>query len=295
MIDSRVSVLIPSRNEQFLQKTIDGVFKKAKGDIEVVVYLDGYWTDPVLKHDPRLVVVHKSKVCGMRSGINSAAAVAKGEYLLKLDGHCLLDEGFDMKLKADCEDDWVVVPTRKRLDAENWCIQETKKPDINYMYLSYPDDPKDWGGPGLHGRLWREKNINPELKKVLIDETMSFQGSCWFLKRDYFYYLELMDEENYGPFWKEAQEIGLKAFLSGGRVMRNKNTWYAHLHKGKRYGRGYHLPKYITINATSYVNEWLNKKVWHKQKHDFAWLIDKFSPVPTWKPNWKEDEIWKTL
>jgi len=27
---------------------------------------------------------------------------------------------------------------------------------------------------------------------------------------------------------------------------------------------------------------------WKERVHDLEWLIDRFSPVPTWTPHWKE-------
>lgn len=276
-----VSVVIPARNEKFLQQTIDSLLDNARGEVEVIVVLDGYWPSPKLKDDPRLRIIHRGSSFGMRSAINSAVAIARGEYIMKIDAHCMLDEGYDVKLVADCEDDWVVVPRRKRLDADNWCIQDVGKPDIDYEYLSYPDNPADFGGPGLNGRIWRERTSDRIDK--LIDENMSFQGSCWFMKRSYFYELELMDEENYGTFWNEAQEIGLKAWLSGGKVMTNKKTWYAHLHKGKTHGRGYRLDgSQLTKGATFTKNWFFMGKAWDKQKYPLTWLIERFWPIPTW-------------
>jgi len=118
---------------------------------------------------------------------------------------------------------------------------------------------------------------------VLIDENLSFQGSGWFMKKEYFNFLELMDQEGYGKFWNEAQEIGLKAWLSGGRVLVNKSTWYAHLHKGKKYGRGYRMEEGWLQQGRKKTNEWLIfGKAWHKQTLPLEWLIEKFKPVPTW-------------
>jgi len=284
-----ISVLIPSRNEQFLAPTIKSLFEKAAGDIEVVVHLDGYWPDPPLEDDKRLVLVHSGKSVGMRAGINKVAAVARGKYIMKLDGHCLLDEGFDEKLAAECDDDWVVIPRRKRLDAENWCIQESRKPDIDACYLGFPDDAKGWGGAGMNGKPWNARMR--EREDVLLDDEMTFQGSCWFLHKKYFEYLELMDEECYGSFGKEPQELGLKSWLSGGQVKRNKRTWYAHLRKGKQYGRGYRLDTADFYKATRYTNRWCLNQAWHKQTRPFKWLIDHFAPVPEWdkKAKWNDD------
>ena len=278
-----VSIVIPSRNERFLQNTINDLLKNAEGEIEIITILDGYWPDPPITNDKRVILLHRGTSRGMRNGINSAVAIAKGEYILKIDAHCMVDRGYDTKLSNNCEKNWVVVPRRKRLDAENWCIQDVGKPDIDYMYLSYFDDPADFGGKGLNGKVWDEKNRDAELKKIEIDDLMSSQGSCWFMRKDYFYELDLMDEANYGTFWNEFQEIGLKCWLSGGRVIINKKTWYAHLHKGRTYGRGYHLDSNQLTKGATFTKNWLTfKKAWDKQTLPLSWLIEKFMPMPTW-------------
>lgn len=58
---AKVSILIPSRNERFLPQTVDDIFAKAAGDIEVVAVLDGYWPDPILKDRPNLILVHRGQ------------------------------------------------------------------------------------------------------------------------------------------------------------------------------------------------------------------------------------------
>ena len=274
-----ISVLIPSRNEPFLLQTVSDLLLKSRGEIEIIVVLDGYWTEPV--DDPRVHYIHRGEALGMRAAINAAAALAKGEFLMKLDAHCMVDEGFDVKLAANCERNWVVIPRRKRLDAENWCVQDVGKPDVDYEYLSFPDNPADFGGPGLNGRIWTERVL--ERQDLMIDENLSFQGSCWFMRRDYFYELELMDDANWGPFWAEAQEIGFKAWLSGGKVVTNKNTWYAHLHKGKKHGRGYSMSgSWLTQGRNQAMRAFAGEMIWHKQQKPLSWLIEQFMPMPGW-------------
>lgn len=275
-----VSIVIPARNEQFLPQTTDDIFTKATGEIEVIVVLDGYWPDPILQDRPNLILIHRGEAQGMRPAINSAVAIAKGKYILKTDAHCMFGPGFDRILQENCQDGWVCVPRRYSLDAENW--QRLDKPPIDYMYLSYPDDPDDFGGPGLNGKVWSQKNRDKRLADKPIDDLMSAQGSCWFMARDYFYRLELMDAASYGHFWNEFQEIGLKCWLSGGRVIRNKNTWYAHLHKGRQYGRGYFLSKDSLRQGAAHTRKWMTGQAWHKQTKPLSWLIEKFWPVPTW-------------
>jgi glycosyltransferase involved in cell wall biosynthesis len=294
IVSGRVSVLIPSRNEIFLSKTIQDILQKAKGDIEIIAVLDGYWpteikrefwTTPPIIEDPRVRYLQRSESQGMRSGINSAAAIATGEFLIKSDAHCMYAEGFDEQLKKDIpyyknddnDDNWIVIPRRQRLDAEKWEIQELGKPPIDYEYLSSPADK------GVKGNKWDERTR--ARMDILIDENMSFQGSCWFMTRNhYLNRLGSMSEEGYGSFVREAQEIGLKTWLSGGRIYTNKNTWYAHLHKGPTYGRMYFIDKRAMQRGNEYCDDfWFNNR-WDKAKYDLAWLIKRFEPVPTWTP-----------
>ena len=273
-----VSIIIPARNEVFLQKTVSDLLTKAEGDIEVIVILDGYWPTPQLVEDDRLKIIHRGKPLGMRAAINAGAAVAKGKYLMKCDAHCMFAKGFDIVLKDDCEDNWVIVPRRYALDPEKWELIDNPKYPIDYMYLSND----------LHGVVWSEKNKDPLLKEKLIDETMSNQGSVWFMARDYFFELELMDEATYGIFWNEFQEIGLKCWLSGGKVMVNKKTWYAHWHKTSDFGRGYSLGKNEQPKALKAVDKWKTRG-WHKQTLPLSWLIERFWPVPSWTPELVEE------
>jgi hypothetical protein len=117
---AKVSILIPSRNEQFLPQTVDDIFAKAAGDIEVIAVLDGYWPDPILRDRPNLVLIHRGQAQGMRPAINSAARIAKGDFFMKCDAHCMFAKGFDETLKADCDGDWVVVPRRYSLDPRDF-------------------------------------------------------------------------------------------------------------------------------------------------------------------------------
>ncbi len=283
MTQALLTVVIPSRNEKYLQKTIKDLLDKAVEKIEIIAILDGYWP-PISEflRDSRITYIRFPVARGMRAAINAAYRVAKGEYIMKLDAHCMVLDGFDVALKADCEDNWVVVPRRYSLDVENWKIKV--KPPVDYMYLAHPDDPSVWGGKSLQGKEWRGKNINEKGGDII--DLMTAQGSCWFMKKEYFKYLELMDEVNYGEFSKEMQEIGLKCWLSGGRMVRNRKTWYAHWHKPKDHGRGYPLKSSEFKKGADYAIKWMNGKVWHKQEYDIRWLIDKFAPVPGW-PNHK--------
>lgn len=290
---AKLSVIIPSRDERFLTPTIDDIFAHAAGEIEVVAVLDSDkwpldWKSVTDRHS-NLVTIHNGKSIGMRGSINKGvgSAISRGaKFIMKCDGHCSFSEGFDEILKAECEPNWVVVPRRGRLDPEAWTATETHKPDIDYHYLSFPDDPNDFGGPGLNGKPWLERAT--ERKDILLDDEMSSQGSCWFMHASYFNELELMDEANWGTFWCEFQEIGLRCWLSGGKVMVNKDAKYLHLHKGRKYGRGYRLEESQLQKGRNRAMLWPWNEEWSKQTKPFEWLIDHFWPVPTWSENWRE-------
>jgi hypothetical protein len=280
---AKVSVLIPARNERFLGKTVADVLAKATGDIEVIAVLDGYWPDPPLPNDPRLIQCHLGIDHGMRDGIAAAAAIARGQYLLKLDAHCMVAPGFDETLQQDIEDNWIVVPRRYSLKPEEWEVDH-QRPTVDYHYLCFPY--RENHDVGLHGETWPERFRTR--KDIEIDDEMSSQGSCWFMSRRHWDWMGGMPWEGYGRFVQEFQQIGMKTWLGGGRCVVNKKCWYAHLHKGKTYGRGYYISKPEMIMGTAWSAWYWCYDQWPGRVHDLAWLIEKFWPVPTWPENWPE-------
>lgn len=264
-IHGMTSIVIPSRNEKYLQKTVQGLLKSTRGIFEILIVLDGYW--PKVEEivlDDRVHYIHIPEPKGMRNAINVSVSVARGEYILKTDAHCMFAYGYDETLKENMVDDFVVVPRRYRLDPEKWEIIQDHRPPIDYMVLDN----------SLKGQEDRAKNlITDTLPKI--DFLMTSQGSCWFMKHNYYNHLELLDEKTYGPFYKEMQEIGLKCWLSGGQMKVNKNTWYAHWHKTE--GRGYSLDKDADEMANKAMLGWkTDMTFWHKTKRPLVWLFKKF-------------------
>lgn len=267
-----VTIVIPSRNEPYLQKTIQDLILKAKGEIEIIAVLDGYWPQiHEFVNDPRVTYIHYSTPRGMRNAINSAVRIAKGKYILKCDAHVMFDTGYDVALQEFCENNWIVVPRRYALDPEKWERTNNPKYPVDYMYLS-----KDF-----HGVVWDEMNKDEAAKGLVWDELMSSQGSCWFMHKQYYKELDLMDEEHFGSFASEFQEVGLKCWLSGGKVIVNKKTWYAHWHKTET--RGYSLDRGEGQKAQAFVEFWMSGGFkFPFQKYDLKWLLGKFRPAPTW-------------
>jgi len=284
-----LSIAIPSRNEIFLKKTILDVLEKATGEIEIFPVLDGYdLPAEEFVDDPR---VHYLRIplgdgkCHKRQGINMMVDVCKGEYVMSLDAHCMMAKGFDVQLAKDHKSHWVQVPRRNRLDAENWCLQKQidGRPPIDYEYIMFRNLLSE--NEGIHGFKWDARTLLRQ--DILIDDILTFQGSCWFMTKDWFKARGFMDIK-YQGWGQEAEEISFETWKNGGEVKVNKNTWYAHLHKGPKYGRMYHMSQRDNRKSYEYSSDlWL-----HKNKDFFIGLLEKFMPLPSWPTNWKE-RIWK--
>jgi len=271
-----LSVIIPSRCELFLDKTIKDVLEKATGEIEIIPVLDGY--DCPRIEDPRVKYIHFEKGKGKRQGINEAVRQSKGNYVMSLDAHCMMAKGFDTQLTKDHKPNWVQVPRRHRLDAENWCLQPQgdKRPPIDYEYLMFPPN---FNPVCFHGFKWDARTL--ERWNILIDDTIEIQGSCWFMEKEWFNKMGFMDLK-YQGWGQEGEEVSFTTWTNGGEVKTNKNTWYAHLHKGQKYGRMYFLDKEMCKRSYEYSYErWRKDPKFHE-------LINKFMPLPKWPSNWRE-------
>jgi hypothetical protein len=186
---------------------------------------------------------------------------------MKLDAHCAVDKGFDVKLQKDCEPDWTVIPRMYNLDAETWLPKLHKRTD--YMYISME--------PGLvlrvqyyRGQLYWKMHH----RKALLDDTMTCMGCGWFMHLDRFWELGGMDE-NHGSWGQMGVEVACKAWLSGGSMKVNKRTWFAHWFRG-HIGFPYKLTYSDEQKAREYSRDlWLNNK-WERQTRKFDWLVEKF-------------------
>ena len=124
--------------------------------------------------------------------------------------------------------------------------------------------------------------------EILIDETMQFQGSCWFMTKEH--YRNIGGLEIYATkdeFILEPEELAFKTWLSGGRVMVNKKTWYAHYHKSTGH-RGYFIDKKpMKKQRIFHIDYWMHDK-WPKAIRKMEWFIERFWPIPMWPIDWKD-------
>lgn len=285
MANDKVSVLIAARNEPYLDRTIADAFDKARGEVEVIAVLDGY--RPTIPDHKNLILIYHPEFIGQRPAINQAAKLATGKYIFKVDAHCIFDEGYDIKLAKDCKYDWTVIPRRYGVIEKGWVPRI--KGRVDYMRLTSSLENKDLG---LRAVAWN--NYERRTNGKMIDDVMTCQGSGWFLHKDRFFEHGCCDEKH-GHFGAMGCEVGCKAWLSGGKLKVNKNTWYAHWQRGRYRLRNdrnkviedrrriYFMPREVVRNAHDYANNlWLNNK-WSLQTRNIKWLVDKFSPVPGWE------------
>jgi glycosyltransferase involved in cell wall biosynthesis len=293
---AKVSVIIPSRKEKYLPETLEDLYERRVGQIEVIVVLDGDHPDyGELPEYPGLTVLHNKTVRGLRPCINQAVDVATGKFILKIDAHCSIGYEWDKILKSDCEDNWIVIPRRHWFDAPSWSIMTNPNLPYSVDAMSYLYPYKRPYSPRLTARPDRARAERD--KDIPIAEEMGFQGSCWFMHRAHWHRIGGMDAEMYQTFGAEPHEIGLKTWLGpwDGKIMRNKKTWYAHWSKPQSYWRtdpmeAGRVPdeERLTSYRFNFDYWWFNR--WAERVHDFQWLADKFWPLPGWPENWR----WET-
>lgn len=302
-----VSVIIPARNEEFLKQTIDNVLSNIEADTEIIAILDGYWPTPVINDHERVIIVHHTIPIGQRAATNEGARISQAKYVMKLDAHCAVDKGFDRKLIEDYQPKWTIVPTMWNLHAFDWVckscgerIYQGKQPDICKCSNNNWEKDIVWKQRGnkvtyswrfdkeLHFQYWRKHSKRPETQGTYI-ETMSFIGACWFIDRNRYWELEGLDEAH-GSWGQVGTEVSCKTWLSGGKLITTRNTWFAHMFRtgnfAGSFGGGSSFPYHISYDAQEYARKysqdlWLNNK-WHKQVYPLEWLVEKFKPVPDW-------------
>jgi glycosyltransferase involved in cell wall biosynthesis len=220
-----LSIVIPSYKDPLLQKTIDSLLENAEGEIEIIAILDGYWPNPPLRDDKRLKIIHLGKNRGMRGAINAGVDIAKGEFLMRTDEHCIFGKGYDRILTENFSENWIVTPRRYFLDPVKWEVMDI--PPVDYCDLRILGK-----GSGRKFTGLENKKMAEERKDIMIDETKAMQGSCWIMKKSWWdAVIGELQIEGYGPLYQDSHEMVFKTWKKGGKLMVNKNTWYAHKHR----------------------------------------------------------------
>lgn len=303
-----LSVLIPARNEIWLNRTIQDVLSHMEADTEIIVVLDGAWPAEPIPDDPRVILLYHPHSVGQRAAVNEAARMSNAKYIMKLDAHCSVDQGFDVKLMEDCEPDWTVIPRMYNLHVFDWQCQECGErtyqggkpekcgqcgcPNVQRFMLWEPRWKRvtDFArfDNTLHFQYWTEYRKRPQADGDIAD-VMCFVGASFFMERQHFLYMGGLDERH-GSWGQMGVEISCKSWLSGGRMVVNKKTWFAHLFRTQPgFGFPYPLSGSAQEEARTY-SRWLwnlenpsQLPRWVGAQYPLRMLIDKFAPVPDWE------------
>jgi len=128
-----------------------------------------------------------------------------------------------------------------------------------------------------------------------ITETMSLQGSFFMLTRERYWALKISDEETFGSWGSQGIEVACKTWLSGGRVVCNRKTWYAHMFRtqGGDFGFPYKQDGSKVQAAKKKAREVFFDNKFELQTRPLSWLLEKFWPVPGWTDKQlKELQAW---
>lgn len=318
-----LSILIPARSEQFLARTVEDLLKNMRGNTEIIVVLDGAWADPPLIPHERLTVVYNNKAVGQRAATNQACRLSTAKWVMKIDAHCAVDEGFDVKIIEGAQDNWTIIPTMYNLHVFDWkckqcgnqwyqgptptaCKHDEKKGKDPCTNTSEFERVMIWAprwnrksefyrfDTEPHFQYHGARAKHPEATGDFVD-TMSAQGSCFVLTRERYWYLNISDE-SLGNWGNQGLEVACKTWLSGGRLVTNRKTWYAHLFRtqGGDFGFPYPLGGNSVKETKNNVRALFYENKYDKQIHSLSWLIEKFKPLDSKSkdgvPDWHTPE-----
>lgn len=224
----KLSVVIPSYKDPYLFKTIRSLLDNSElgESLEVIAVWDGYYPTVELVQDPRVRYVHLGKNRGMRGAINAGIDVARGEFFMRLDEHCTFAKGYDKALTDACKENEVMTARRYFLDPVKWEVMKDEGfVDHEKLTIQRVSDTVR----KFSGKPWKERD---EKTKDMISETQAMQGSMWIANRKFF--IKTCGElqtEGYGPLIQDSVEVCMKYWKAGGRLMLNRNTWFAHKHR----------------------------------------------------------------
>jgi len=306
-----LSILIPARNEMFLNRTVEDILGNIEADTEVIAVLDGKWADPPIPQNDRVNVIYVPESIGQRAATNIAAKLSKAKYVMKIDAHCSFDKGFDIKMIEAFKTtggNVTMAPTMRNLWAFDWkchkcgwkkyqgptpekCehCNDTKhmKRKMIWVGKERPQSNSFSFDAEPHFQYFNEYTKRPEYRKSLeetgLTETMSLQGSCFMLTREKYWELDICSE-NFGSWGNQGIEVAVKTWLSGGQVLVNHKTWYAHMFRtqGGDFGFPYPNPGNEVSRTKKKVRDLFFNDNWDKQVRPLAFLVEKFWPVKGW-------------
>lgn len=261
-----VSVIIPCRDEpnEHINKSIKSLLETAIGSIEIMIGYDSllggtsnrYFNLIQRSGSVALYSLWPTSV-GQRVIVNYLAKEAKGKYLFRLDGHCAMSHGWDARLKSSCKGDTIVVSVFDGLNPDTW---EPVGKDLAFCILN----------PNLRKHFVR--NWKPVSEREVEEEMMTFTGTAWMIRKDYYWQLGGHDE-TLGGFGAIGAEWALKTWLTGGRVLLRTDVVCYHYFKRRTEYEG--DPVRIEAAFQRLRKQWIDGED-ERITRPFEWLYMKF-------------------
>src|SRR3990167_590718 len=213
MMELSVSLLIPSRDEALLEKTIEDILLHIEGNTEVLVGLDG-WSQPIsdedlylaqFKYKGKVHFIKSVKGIGQRAMTNALAKASKAKYLMKIDAHTSFQQGFDKQMMSEMDNRTILAPLMGVLEPVSWTINGNK------MRSHY----------GFDTNLVMQYLPNGE------GDTPCLQGSAFMIERENYWKWGL-DDESLGSWGQQGVQLGILAYLNGGRCRTTTEAYFGH-------------------------------------------------------------------
>jgi hypothetical protein len=115
-----------------------------------------------------------------------------------------------------------------------------------------------------------------------MNETMCILGAFFMLTRKKYWELNICDE-TLGNWGNQGIEVSCKTWLSGGKLVVNRNTWFSHMFRTKPGNKfGFPYPLVGGHQTRKNVRDLLWERKWPGQKKPVSWLVERFWPVKGW-------------
>lgn len=240
--DTTCVIIAATTHEEHLDETIKQVQDSADGQVEFRTEYD-------------------IEAEGLRVVLNRLATPARAKYILKLDAHCTMSQGWDTQMKKNCTEGTLVFPSIVGMN-DKFELTGNK----NGPAMLNKDLVEKW---------WPKKIKEPH-------EAMANTGCGLFMLRSDFERLERFDE-SLGRYGGLGPETSLKFWLSGGRLVYDPTVVCGHIYKMQ--------PDHGTTqkdlqDTYARIRHYTYNGLWPEQIHNIAWLVGRFWPVPTWEKTW---------
>jgi len=249
------SVLIATINDPLVAKTVENIRAAADQDTEFIIINDGGEQPSI----PDTRMIHHRQTLGRRVSFNEAARIAQGSYLLIIDPHCSMSEGWDITMTAAADHRNLAFALIRDMDPETY--------EQHHGFHGLVSMNRKWTE-----KWWNRKKVEDCLP---VEESMCFTGCGWVIHRDRFWELGGYDER-LGKYGWDGPEWSCKVWLSdnSGKVLLCTDVVCGHVFGTNASGKLYRCEMIPQKQYTDYM-----EKHWGDRVHT---LVERFAPVPDW-------------